>query len=296
MSRLSSYGEQIGYEALEGVAGYVEGALGPRCRQKRKSAKAINQQICKCFFLMNFWDYCCPVKLSAERQTVRADFLSEAGSYCSFAVVKQKTKDYGQRYDFHRTADARGTSGIGRSVCSSSTPTTITPFSNLLFKGAGRNPKTGKKKGGLKVHEIIQANEGVPCDVCFTSAARHDSFMLVPEKLSSGDILAMDRAYIDYDKLQRMAELGVTYVTKMKQNLRYTQKTDIVYPSKDAMAARREQEAEFVKMCKYGTEIHHRARIITCYDKQKAQLISLLTNDPTSGRRTSSPSARDAGR
>ena len=30
--------------------------------------------------------------------------------------------------------------------------TTITLFSNLLFKGVGRHPKTGKKKGGIKVH------------------------------------------------------------------------------------------------------------------------------------------------
>lgn len=29
--------------------------------------------------------------------------------------------------------------------------TTITLFSNLVFKGAGRNPKSGKKKGGIKV-------------------------------------------------------------------------------------------------------------------------------------------------
>ena len=142
---------------------------------------------------------------------------------------------------------------------------------------------SGSRLDKVKVHEIIQANEGVPCDVCFTSATRHDSFMLVPEKLSSGDILAMDRAYIDYEKLQRMTELGVTYVTKMKKNLRYEQKTDIVYQSKDTMVARREQEAEFVKMCKDGTEIHHQARIITYYDKQKAKLISLLTNDPDLG-------------
>ena len=40
--------------------------------------------------------------------------------------------------------------------------TTISLFSNLLFKGVGRNPKTGKKKGGIKVHTVIHANEGVP--------------------------------------------------------------------------------------------------------------------------------------
>lgn len=38
--------------------------------------------------------------------------------------------------------------------------TTISLFSNLLFKGVGRHPKTGKKKGGIKGHSIIHANEG----------------------------------------------------------------------------------------------------------------------------------------
>lgn len=58
--------------------------------------------------------------------------------------------------------------------------TTISLFSNVLFKGVGRHPKTGKKKGGIKVHTIINANECVPCDVKFTSAATNDSFMLAP--------------------------------------------------------------------------------------------------------------------
>ena len=40
--------------------------------------------------------------------------------------------------------------------------TTITLFSNLIFKGVGRHPKSGKKKGGIKVHTVIHANEGVP--------------------------------------------------------------------------------------------------------------------------------------
>ena len=43
--------------------------------------------------------------------------------------------------------------------------TTITLFSNLLFKGVGRHPKTWKKKGGIKVHTVIHANDGVPSDI-----------------------------------------------------------------------------------------------------------------------------------
>lgn len=71
---------------------------------------------------------------------------------------------------------------------------TVSLFSNLIFKGVGRNPKTGKKKGGIKVHSVIHANEGVPCDIQFTSAAKHDHFLLAPDKLTAGDILTMDRA------------------------------------------------------------------------------------------------------
>ena len=37
--------------------------------------------------------------------------------------------------------------------------TTISLFSNAIFKGVGRHPKTGRKKGGIKVHSVIHANE-----------------------------------------------------------------------------------------------------------------------------------------
>ena len=77
--------------------------------------------------------------------------------------------------------------------------TTISLFSNLLFKDVGRHPQNGRKKGGIKVHANIHANEGVPSDVRFTSAATNDSFMLRPSNCSTSDILAFDRAYIAYD-------------------------------------------------------------------------------------------------
>lgn len=40
--------------------------------------------------------------------------------------------------------------------------TTITLFKDIL-KGVGRNPKQGRKKGGIKAHTIIKASENVPC-------------------------------------------------------------------------------------------------------------------------------------
>lgn len=143
--------------------------------------------------------------------------------------------------------------------------TTISLFSNLIFKGVGRHPKTGKKKGGIKVHAVIQANEGVPCDVQFTSAATNDSFMLVPSKFSDKEIAAMDRAYINYEKFEELTERNVVYVTKMKKNLNY----EILF--------------DFMEMTTEGKmETRHIARIVTYVDIKRGKqpkLVSLLTND-----------------
>ncbi len=157
--------------------------------------------------------------------------------------------------------------------------TTISLFPNLLFKGVGCHPKTGKKKGSIKVHTVIHANEGVPSDIKFTSAATNDSFMLKPTTFSKGDIMAMDRAYINYDKFEQLTERGVICVTKLKKNLKYSILSDTVYQTPDGLMEVRIQNVEFVKQFKSGQTIHHKSRIITYVDVKKHKLISLLTND-----------------
>ena len=157
--------------------------------------------------------------------------------------------------------------------------TTITLFSNLIFKGVGRHPKNGKKKGGIKVHTVIHANEGVPSDIRFTSAATNDSFMLKPLSLSKGDIIAMDRAYIDYEKFEQLTEKQVIYVTKMKKSLKYEILGDTIYQTPEGVMEVRVQEVRFTKKKQGGETIVHNARIITYVDVRKHKLISLLTND-----------------
>lgn len=157
--------------------------------------------------------------------------------------------------------------------------TTITLFSNLIFKGVGRHPKTGKKKGGIKVHTVIHANEGVPSDIKFTSAATNDSFMLKPASLHAGDIVAMDRAYLDYSKFEELRQRGVIYVTKMKKRLKYSIQEDVMYQTADGVMEVRLQKVIFTKELPNKEVITHHTRIITYPDVAKRKLISLLTND-----------------
>lgn len=155
--------------------------------------------------------------------------------------------------------------------------TTITLFSNVIFKGVGRHPKTGKKKGGIKVHSVIHANEGVHCDVKFTSAATNDSFMLAPSHFKHEEIVALDRSYINYEKFEELTERNVVYVTKMKKCLKYEVLADCMDMNGEGLMEYREQVVVFRK-----GGISHIARIITYADIKKGKLpklVSLLTND-----------------
>ncbi len=131
------------------------------------------------------------------------------------------------------------------------------------------------------MHTNIHANEGVPSDIKFTSAATNDSFMLKPTNYNGGDIIAIDRAYMDYSKFEELTNRGVIYVTKMKKNLVYEVLSSMMYMTPAGPMEYRVQVVEFKKHVKDGEDIKHRARIVTYVDpkKKKPKIISLLTND-----------------
>lgn len=151
--------------------------------------------------------------------------------------------------------------------------TTISLFSNVL-KGVGRNPKHGKKKGGIKVHTVLKASEGLPYDIHFTSAATHDHVMLRKLKLSSGAFLAMDRAYIDYKVFEQFTQQGVFYVTKMKKSQRYQQVSSCYLINTSGLVMLRDERVIFSK-----EEIEHQSRKITYWEKGKKASVVLLSNN-----------------
>lgn len=95
--------------------------------------------------------------------------------------------------------------------------TTISLFGNIL-KGAGRNPINGKKKGGIKMHTMINASEDVPTLVRFTSAATHDHVFLKHLELRKGSIVVFDKGYNDYKQYHQWNIEGVSFVTRQKYN------------------------------------------------------------------------------
>ena len=69
----------------------------------------------------------------------------------------------------------------------------------------------------------------------------------------------MDRAYINYEKFERLTERNVVYVTKMKRNLKYETLIDFMEMTPEGKMEYREMVIVFRK-----GEINHVARSDLC--------------------------------
>ncbi|WP_369332075.1 IS4 family transposase [Danxiaibacter flavus] len=96
--------------------------------------------------------------------------------------------------------------------------TTIQLFSDML-QGAGRNPKDGsRKKGGIKVHAMMDAFSGVTEFARITEAKENDRKFLYDLKLRPKSWLVFDKGYNVHLLYAKWTELQIWFVTRMREN------------------------------------------------------------------------------
>ena len=98
--------------------------------------------------------------------------------------------------------------------------TTISLFKDIL-QCVGRNPQNGKKKGGIKVHTIINVDQTVPKMVWFSEAAKNDHMLLEKLKMDSNTIYVFDKGYNDYRAFKKFTDHQTGFVTRIKDNAVY---------------------------------------------------------------------------
>ena len=154
---------------------------------------------------------------------------------------------------------------------------TISLFKDIL-KGVGRNPQNGKKKGGIKAHTIIKADENVPCLIRYSEAARHDHMFLQDAlNLPSGSIITFDKGYVDYAQYEAFTEKSIWYVTRLKDNALYKARKEFDIPDEADSGVLKDEEIVLL----YGTNKsqQHKARRIAYWDKENERLFEFLTNN-----------------
>lgn len=154
--------------------------------------------------------------------------------------------------------------------------TTISLFKQIL-KGAGRNPKQGKKKGGIKAHVVIRADEDVPCLVKYTAAAKHDHTLLKYLDLPKGSFLTFDKGYVDYAAYEKFTQSAIYYITKLKDNAKYISEMEIDIPESADSGILKDE----IIQLKYGEnkKLIHKARRVAYWDGEKNKVFVYVTNN-----------------
>ena len=151
--------------------------------------------------------------------------------------------------------------------------TTITLFKAIL-KGVGRDSKTGKKKGGIKAHTMIDLKDNMPCLVRYTESAKHDHCLLSEVHLETGSFITFDKGYVDYNEYERFTREGFFYVTRLKDNAKYETGAEFDIPDQADNGILKDEEI----ILKHG-ELKHRTRKIAYWDSENKRLFEFITNN-----------------
>jgi hypothetical protein len=153
--------------------------------------------------------------------------------------------------------------------------TTIRLFQEIL-KAAGCRPVNGKKKGGIKAHTLMKADEDVPQLVRFTAGAANDTTFMKHITLPKGSILVFDRGYNDYKQLDRFTQEAITWVTRVRKQM-------VIEPlhEKEITAYQHNQGilSDTVVCLGHDKITKVRARRIIYYDKINNYQFEFLTNN-----------------
>lgn len=150
---------------------------------------------------------------------------------------------------------------------------TVLLFSDVL-KGVGCNPHSGKKKGGLKIHTLMQASEDSPCLVNMTAAAQHDHSFLVRIKLSVQSWLVFDKGNTDYDYYAKLTEQEIFFVTRQWNNAVYDSLEEFHIPDDAPPQLLKDEHIHLVrkekKLC---------LRRIAWFDTERNKCFEFITNN-----------------
>lgn len=145
--------------------------------------------------------------------------LSDANNNRSYQVFETIYEGLLRQYhSFISDSRLKGLSIRNLKIIDSST---IQLFSEIL-RGVGRNRLDGaRKKGGIKVHAMMDAFSGVTEFVRMTEAREHDRKFLYHLKMAANSWLVFDKAYTVYHQFAKWTEQKIWFVTRMKDNADY---------------------------------------------------------------------------
>jgi hypothetical protein len=142
--------------------------------------------------------------------------------------------------------------------------------------------KFKRTKGAVKVHLILD-NEGfLPHVAVITDGKQSDQAVARTMRFRPGDVVIIDRGYVQYDWWQELTDQGVFFVTRFKKDLKIAVVEEREVPKTGGIRRDQVVRLDGEQSRKYTM----RLRLITKWDEEKQEEIQFLTNHPGFGATT----------
>ena len=132
-----------------------------------------------------------------------------------------------------------------------------------------------QRKGGIKLHTLLDLHGSIPSFIRLTDAACHDVRALDALPLEPGAFYLMDRGYVDFARLYRFTEAGAFFVTRAKEGLRTWRHSSRLVPPNQGVRA-----DQLTRLSGQRTAQSYPAllRRVTYYDPDDFRLFVYLSN------------------
>jgi hypothetical protein len=133
-----------------------------------------------------------------------------------------------------------------------------------------------KKKGGIKLHTLMELRGNIPCVIWVSDAKTHDVAFLDDIDYEPGSFYIMDKAYIDYERLYRINHNQAFFVTRAKTNIDYTRRA---YRRVDKTTGLRSDQTIVLRGYYTSKNYPDALRRITFRDQDTKKRFTFLTNN-----------------
>jgi len=223
----------VGQPLLSQILDNIPSAITNAANRKHKANryyKRIPLRVHLVSLLYGVFSYCnglrelCEGMLACEGKLLHLGFdkaparstLSDANTNRSYLVFETIYFELLKKYhSFISDSRLKGLSIRNLKIIDSST---IRLFSDIL-RGVGRNTLDGsRKKGGIKVHTMMDAFSGVAEFIRMTEARVHDRKFVYHISLPANSFIVFDKAYNLYSQFDKWTKQKIWFVTRMKDN------------------------------------------------------------------------------
>lgn len=156
--------------------------------------------------------------------------------------------------------------------------TTIALF-QPIFECVGRNAHNGKSKGGIKSHQKLDLQAGIPVKVYHSDAKEHDSLFIQKEGvMNKGEVALFDKAYNNYSLFDKWTNDGIFFVTRLKNNAKEVFLKEFDLPEATPDEVLRDAKIALKFKDDEGLEKQVDLRLVSFYYEEKNKVYYFLTN------------------